>query len=164
MTYRRGKIIFFIIRVIRFLLIIFFLSISFYCGNEKHISLQNITERVLLVSFTEVQNKISVHALTETIKILHLLLYLVSETFTFTVMRSDIDPRKGQVQCSSSPSGRRCGDKECTWYANLTEVFTAKCTEVEQVTLRKRCAYQEWLMEEKSRGLHQEDRTSKRPR
>ena len=72
------------------------------------------------------------------------------QTFIFTVMRSDIDPRERASTVQFLPSGRRCGDKECTWYANLTEVCTAKCTEVEQVTLQKRCA-KEWLMEEKSR-------------
>lgn len=72
------------------------------------------------------------------------------QTLIFTVMRSNIDLREGASTVQFLPSGRRCGDKEYTWYANLTEVCTAKCTEVEQVTLGKRCA-KERLMEEKSR-------------
>ena len=72
------------------------------------------------------------------------------QTLIFTAMRSDIDLREGASTMQFLPSGRRCGDKEYTWYANLTEVWTAKVTEVEQVTLGKRCA-KEWLMEEKSR-------------
>lgn len=151
MTYRRGKIIFFIIRVIRFLLIIFFsFHLLFIVGEMKStFHLQNNRKEFFWSVSEKFRIKFQFMLWLKLLRYAFIALF-GEQTFIFTVMRSDIDPRERASTVQFLPSGRRCGDKECTWYANLTEVFTAKCTEVEQVTLRKRCA-KEWLMEEKSR-------------
>ena len=151
MTYRRGKIIFSIIRVIRFLLMIFFFFLSPFTVGEMKCTfhLQNNRKQF----FWSVSEKIRIKFLFMlwVKRLRYAFIALFSEqTLIFTAMRSDIDLREGASTMQFLPSGRRCGDKEYTWYANLTEVWTAKVTEVEQVTLGKRCA-KEWLMEEKSR-------------
>lgn len=115
MTYKRGKIIFSIIRVIRFLLIMFLFFLSLFIVGEMKCTfhLQNNRKQF----FRSVSEKIRIKFLFMlwVKRLRYALVALFSEqTLIFTVMRSNIDPRERASTMQFLPSGRRCGDKECT--------------------------------------------------